>query len=310
VTIKGNLYEMLTNLRTGLKRALTGALSRYPEFVGLLYFNQGSGVFAAVKHVCIELPAASALGKQRELLHLRFDNTILREVLTRNSWQKDEIDFVRRHVSPQKSYAIVDVGANVGLFSLQCLNQFGDRITACYCFEPSADNFACLKFNLRNFADKLSAHNAGLGATNESLKIFKDVANAGNYSLRNEAMKSGAFWTELVEILSTARFFEQERSTLSSQSLIWKSDTQGYDQLIVSLVPFDIWEAVDVAILELSSANAADHDRSELARRIGVFPNKLMNFHDGRPARSVTLEEIQIFGQQRQHHDADLYLWK
>ena len=134
----------------------------------------------------------------------------MREVLRSGSWQDAEIAFVRERIQNHRNYVLIDIGANVGLFTLQCLNLCGDLIDRCVCFEPSIDNFACLEFNLNKYSDKIDAYKYALGEVNETISFYKDAANAGNYSLNRTSMKEAAYSIERVEVLAAAPFFREE----------------------------------------------------------------------------------------------------
>lgn len=57
---------------------------------------------------------------------------------------------------------IVDVGANIGLFSLFAL-QHCNHDAEIYCFEPVPMTFSCLQKNLERFKNKIHLYNIGIG---------------------------------------------------------------------------------------------------------------------------------------------------
>ena len=69
--------------------------------------------------------------------------------------------YLRHEISIQAGDCVVDVGANIGLFSLEAARR-GARVHA---FEPMPATFAALDANAREFGDgKIRAHNLALGA--------------------------------------------------------------------------------------------------------------------------------------------------
>ncbi len=60
------------------------------------------------------------------------------------------------------NYVLVDIGANIGSFSLHLNNELGERFVYFYLFEPIGENFLYLKENAKNNLRNFSLFNLGL----------------------------------------------------------------------------------------------------------------------------------------------------
>ena len=89
------------------------------------------------------------------------------------------------------------------------------------------------------------------------------------------------------------------------QRLIWKSDTQGYDELIISLTPMDIWNRLDAAIVELWRIRKPAFDRAAFVTRLDNFANKSIGL-----STPCTTADILAYLDSEDWQHADLYLWR
>ena len=78
-----------------------------------------------------------------------------------------------RFFEVQNGDIIIDIGANIGLFSLSVEHKY----SKCYVIEPDPNNFTCLKENLSNSIDKTIFINEGISNKN-TMSVMTD--NSGN----------------------------------------------------------------------------------------------------------------------------------
>ncbi len=251
----------------------------------------------------VELLEPGKLGASGDRLVMPLDGVIFPAVVKSGSWQGEEIDFLKSKVQGEDEYCLIDIGANVGLFTRQVLES-GLKLKNCFCLEPNAQNFSCLVQNLDRYQN-VECFNFGLGDTSARQEFYADHSNCGNYSLNIEAMGGRSYSTEVVTITSVADFFAETKPRIGASNIIWKSDTQGYDELIVSLVPMDVWSRISFAIIELWRIGKPDFDRIAFEQRISMFPNLAIG---SKPRKSTGEVFDYLNGRDRAHQD--LYLWK
>lgn len=244
------------------------------------------------------------LGRAGDVLHSPHDKCVLPGIVRDAVWQQDTFDFVSRHLRRDCGYAVLDVGANIGLFSRQVLTSFRN-IARCVCVEPDPENFSYLELNLQNFASKATLINGALGATSARQEFYRDKENFGNYSLQVDSVRDRAHEVIRVDVLATADWAASIEASLGTDRIIWKSDTQGFDELIVSLMPARIWNRVAFAIIELFKIDKPWFDRDVFAERIDRFPNKSI----GPTTPATTAEVLDFLSGSDFGHD-DLYLWR
>ena len=86
-------------------------------------------------------------------LTINFDRIIGREVLLKGSFEHSKVKIAEKILGSVncKNFSIIDVGANIGLFTRQMLNSFKEQVNYSYCFEPHPNNFSILKKTFQTF---------------------------------------------------------------------------------------------------------------------------------------------------------------
>lgn len=238
-------------------------------------------------------------------LFLTPDFAIGRTTILSRHWQRQDPDFFAQHIHhADTNFALVDVGANIGLFTRQLLSLARNRIPAIWCYEPDPGNFELLRRNIA-FVQGIDLRQAALSSSQLTATLFKDPDNAGNYSLAASAMPRAGCISIAVPTVSA---LSQEKEWLSSgMPILYKSDTQGCDMMIASSLSNTFWREVSCAMLELWSLPGVDYDVSAFADVLDCFPRKA--FSDQR-SNSVGTTDVIRFLKENGREGKDLYLWR
>src|SRR6185312_12386817 len=272
------------------------AATTSPPVADSRYFAEHGGL--------LRLTADCALGKPGDTVLLPFDQAIFPRVMSDGGWAPETLAFLDEHIDPTCRYVVLDIGANVGLFTRQAVLRYSN-LSRVLCIEPDPGNFRALRYNLANVADeRISLWNVALSDADGEAQLLRDAGNFGNYSLNDDAMRDRRFDTIGVRAVETNRWMRENIRLPVDDRVIWKSDTQGYDELIISLTPAEIWDRVDLAIVELWRIRKPAFDRTVFFDRIDAFPNKSI----GRGNRSTTAD-VMDFLKGDDWHFEDLYLW-
>ena len=131
-------------------------------------------------------------------------------------YQQGTIDTAYQYVKQFK--CAVDVGANIGLFSVRFSKKFSNVIA----FEPVISNFECLQKNINSIGN-IKIHNTGLGdhKSTELISIPVGGDNCGIFSIVDFKDYEGAVISETIQL-------DTLDSYMLSPDLI-KIDVQGYD---------------------------------------------------------------------------------
>jgi FkbM family methyltransferase len=253
----------------------------------------------------LELTEDCALGRQGDKILLPFDRVMFPWIVSNRSWEADNLDFLAQHIDPARSYRVIDIGANVGLFSRQAALRF-PNLANFICVEADPEHFRALRYNLAGLLDGRSAMwNVALSHADGEARFLRDKDNSGNYSLNDDAMRDRPFDAITVRSVATDRWMREHVHLDADAHAIWKSDTQGHDELIISLTPLDVWNHVDVAIIELWRIRKPDFDRAAFIQRIDAFPHKFLG-----PNRPTATTEILTFLDSDDWDHTDLYIWR
>ena len=243
------------------------------------------------------------LGKRGDRLSVPADRALAPALFAQGSWNAEHVAFVVERLNPRRAYTLVDIGAHIGLFTRQFLNAFVGIATAC-CIEPDGENFRALRDNLKGYRHgRLRFFNIALGAADGDATFYRDADNSGNYSLIRDAMRDRPFEKTSARVAAAGPWLE---STLAGKGrIVWKSDTQGCDEMIVGQAPWSVWRRVDVALIELWRIEKPELDRGDFLVKIDSFPNKRLG---ERP--SVSTRDVEDYLASTDWAHTDLFLWR
>jgi len=253
----------------------------------------------------LTLAAAGPLGPSGDTILLPTDGVMFPLVAAHGGWGLETLDFFGRHIDASRSYTLLDIGANVGLFSRQVALRH-PNIARILGVEPEPRNFRVLQYNLAGLAPgRCMLWNLALSDAPGQAQFFCDRDNSGNYSLNPDAMRDRPFDTVTVQCVATDAWMRAHIPLQDGTRLLWKSDTQGSDELIISRTPQEVWDRIDAAIVELWRIRKPAFDRATFLRRIDDFAHKSIGI-----GHAHTTHDIAVFLDGEDWKHADLYLWR
>jgi len=286
----------MKSLRRILLEKLTARRPRHALMLSAAKLN--------VRGVELRIPPTSPLFQEGggEVVYLPLDRVIAPWVLDHGQWQPEELAFLGNHL-PSGSSVLIDVGANLGLITRQLLHVH-PSIAAAICFEPHPGNFAYLQRNLAHLS-RCHLVCAAIGERASEMTFYEDEDNVGNYSLNPDSMRGQRYRTSTVQCIpaSEEQLLSELPPNLRGLPLVWKSDTQGFDETIVSTLPDRFWDRVHVGVMEISRIERPRFSRDRLVEVLARFPVRC--FSDA-PRRNLSLDEILEFSAGNDCTHADL----
>jgi FkbM family methyltransferase len=200
----------------------------------------------------LELNKNYALGAKGFILQLPEDKVIFEFIRFKGKWELDECVFLSAGLQKIQSatggtFAMIDIGANTGLVSLQTTN-LAKTSHVIHCFEPLPRHAEAIRYNLRNI-DKKIVHEFALSSNDELAVMLSQDINYGNSSLIEFTQDKVNKISTQVKAVNTSDFFFRELMDYSS--FVIKSDIQGMDSLVLSEIPKIIWEKTECAVIEI-----------------------------------------------------------
>jgi len=192
-------------------------------------------------------------------------------VLGRHRWQIEELEFAKRVCTGGEPITLVDVGANMGLFSRQLLIAI-PTITSVFAYEPEPHNFECLTHNLAPFGNKVTPVKVAVSDTSGKMEFYLDPTNSGNFSLAVDAMPP-RFTKTTVETRDVAVECAAWREPKCR--IFYKSDTEGLDELVASSIRPDVWQHIFAGMIEIWNIKKPAYDRTVFASILDRFSNKI-----------------------------------
>jgi FkbM family methyltransferase len=235
---------------------------------------------------------------------VRTDMVIAPEALMNGYWQPEEIQFAK-FVTRVDKYSLVDVGANMGLFSRQMVSNVPGCISI-HCYEPNELNFELLKFNLQDWKEISHFHHFGLSDKSGVSAFYENVDNSGKYSLNKGSMFSeDQFITSQITLKDVK---EESSGWMSDVPVFYKSDTEGHDETIICSIPPDFWKGVYGGLIEVFRIDKPDWDKD-------IFESFLRNFSNlvflDNPRNLMSHEEVmKIILGKKDGFNKDLGFWK
>jgi FkbM family methyltransferase len=207
------------------------------------------------------------LGKTGDELFLLFDNIITPKVLLQGSWDVFVINFIKENTKKNNSYYFFDIGSHIGLITRQVAN-LNIKVKKFFCFEPLKMHFNLLTKNC-GFLKKINFYNYAIGVKKDKRKIYTNKLNSGNSSLI-KINKSQYQYTLVLEANTALK--KIIKANYIKKNIIYKSDTEGYDEMIFLSLEQNIIKKIDIAILEISNFKF-------LLKNLNTFMNKIKNFN-------------------------------
>lgn len=242
------------------------------------------------------------LGAQGDTILLPHDSVMSPSIRQTGGWDMGNVCAFVARLDPATPYTLVDIGANIGLFSRQASRLF-PNFTDIVCVEPEINNFRCLTYNVLGVNPRPELHNLALGQTDSFMTFYRDLENIGNYSLAPDAMRDRAHDSTQVEVREAGSWLFERLASVPA--IAWKSDTQGYDATIIAATPMAIWNNVNVALAELWRIEQPDYDETAFFDRIRSFPNRVLGNQEG-----VSAEYVMDFMAGSDWHFLDLLMWR
>ena len=138
---------------------------------------------AASGNGLLQLRKNYSLGKKGFILEIPKDEVIYRQVKHYGNWELEESEFlsdglVISNVIIDTKVALLDIGANTGLVTLQALN-LSKVCVDVFLFEPIHRNVNALKFNLRELKN-IKIIEASLSDRDGESNFFTEITNQIN----------------------------------------------------------------------------------------------------------------------------------
>jgi len=258
------------------------------------------------------LNRASSLGKRGDLITTPQDLTIFKYIIENGEWEADESRFLAKRLleieaqsSDNSRVVFVDIGANSGLVTRQVL-QLSESKCHLVLVEPIPNHVKAIEANLGQFraANQLKIVEAALGITTGENEISIEISNRGNSSFLSSAMPASGINRMRVKTLSVDVFYQT--FLLDFDNYIIKSDTQGFDSKILSLIPDVVWEKCGGAVIEVWALPEIELSDVEMLLKKWKFFSNFNWAADG--SAPTNLKEIGTFWLNKTGRSRNLFL--
>lgn len=160
------------------------------------------------------------------------------------------------------SYTVIDVGANIGAFSLSLASRLGEEKinSSIYSFEPSTSTNSLLRYNCTLNATPnatVSVFDFAVGDRNCIVNLFQDELNSGASSLANNTLSSESVACQMITIDSFV-----ESASIPKVNFM-KVDVEGYDLFVIDGALNTIIRDKPGLYIEITPSWFQRHQRSE-----------------------------------------------
>ena len=188
------------------------------------------------------------LGKKNSKIITRVDEIITPNILAKGEWDLFIIKFIRKKFKKKLKYNFIDVGANIGFITKQLIDT-KIPINKYFCIEPEKINFNILKKNLRNNPKVVFGNFALTNKNSGSKRIYLNKKNFGDYSLLKKRTENSL----LIETKNINLFLKGIIYKHSINNIIYKSDTQGFDEILILSLKKEFIKKIEILIIEISN---------------------------------------------------------
>ena len=245
------------------------------KFKNIFYMLQNSNSkYFEFNKIVLKIKKDNTFGKKNAVITSRIDQLITPNILKSGKWDYFIIEFINKYCLKKKTkFNFIDIGANIGLISLQLINT-NRYIKNYFCVEPDIQNYNILKENLSvNKTNNINTYNYALidGKNKKKQKIFIDKSNFGNYSL----IKKNNHQIDYVKTYNAKKFLNRIINKYGSYKFIYKSDTQGYDEIILLSLGNNIINRFKILILEISNFDFLTRNIDKFIEIVDQFDEKV-----------------------------------
>jgi len=258
-------------------------------------------------NVYLKLNSNCALGAKGFVLELPKDKVIFEYIRLKGKWELDECIFLSGGLQNLKSatggnFAMIDIGANTGLVSLQTAN-LSKTSHAIHCFEPLPRHADAIRYNLRNI-DKKYVHEFALSNKDEISSMLTEDINFGNSGLIEFTQDKLNKTSTQVKVVNTSDFFIRELMNYSG--FVIKSDIQGMDSLVLSAIPKIVWEKTECAVIEIWAIPEVKAE--DVRRLVDYWKNFCSVSWEASGEIQLDLEEVYRFWTSKNGLERNLFL--
>jgi FkbM family methyltransferase len=164
-------------------------------------------------------------------VHCDADLHVSRQIRDQGIWEPYESALIYQMLQPGDCF--VDVGANIGYFTLLAAQRVGESGRV-FAFEPELRNYRLLNENLKlnGLQGRVTAVEAGLSVRDEEARLYLHPDNLGDHQLHAAAERQRE--SRPVQLLSGSRYLAEQVNRVD----LVKVDTQGSEyQVIEGLMP-------------------------------------------------------------------------
>lgn len=258
----------------------------------------------------LRLRRASPLGNKGTIVELPMDEVMFSAVLTKGEWSLELSKFLCAGLEggeiSQGKAALLDIGANTGLVTLQVVNMTS-RSHNYFLFEPIPRHVSAINRNLdtESLGPRLQIMPVALSDNNGTSEIFTSITNHGNSSLSETVVGYPEEHVRTtIETVNTAEYFVGFGPEFNR--FVIKCDTQGMDQVILARLPLELWGRVERAVVEVWAL--PEVQRSDVGTLVDIWRDFRVISWDADLNSRVDLEEVQDFWTGQTGRWKDLYI--
>lgn len=160
---------------------------------GRLLLSEAVHLIRAMTHKKLEMPGHGKIHSVSTIWGtFRFIGDLYGYLIMNPSFERPDMEVfirdIRSALSKKKRVLFLDIGANVGLYTIGIPNRIGKNRISIHAFEPDPVYYRLLRENIRmNGVKNVRTHNAALGTVDKTMKA-KKFAFKGENILDREAL--------------------------------------------------------------------------------------------------------------------------
>ena len=228
-------------------------------------------------------------------VHSKTDAHISRQIAEHGEWESYETQLLLAHLFPGAVF--VDVGANIGYYSIIASSLVGDRGRV-FAFEPEQDNYTLLKNNVElNTLSNVTAVRGALSDHKGGGYIYLNEENRGDHQIYQQSGHSQARASQHIQLFNGAQFLTGCEPPVSRIDFL-KVDTQGAEAVVMAgLLPLlkaslpDIKIILEFTPFSLRQAGSSGMALLDLVAGLDL-PMQLID-HIGHSLIPISYEEMQ-----------------
>lgn len=163
-------------------------------------------------------------------LLLRPTNHIDSKILRGVPYEEEQINFVKSTIAKEKLDTFIDVGANIGIYSISLCSEF-EELTSIVAIEAQIENYnqLCGNIHINKMDRRIKAYNIGASDSSGTVRFMRNTGRSTGTSRMKDTAPQTTKWKNFEEETINVDSLDNIIGHLINRNIFFKIDVEGHE---------------------------------------------------------------------------------